>query len=302
MKKTTVLLFALLGLISCKNETKQTITAGNVPEMESTTSVKEMFKEGKIEIQIHFPDNPLSSVLNKIDPAKGDIQTQMETLSKTLSKEDAAKMNKVMKGNPLQGLQILFAPLLKNEIFVKGDMATAKCDGLMYHLENQLNGSDETGKVFIQSQENKGNQVSFTYDKDFFGQNQIQTKIDMEQYSREQTDQTQDIAGYACTKAIYTPKANTGFGVGKLEVWTSPQMPKSLNFIHPYYLEEDNGIMKINIFFSDGFPMVYEFKNIMPRAVTDNEMAIKASQPIYDSKTQEQELGLKLMGILFGAE
>jgi hypothetical protein len=78
-------------------------------------------------------------------------------------------------------------------------------------------------------------------------------------------------------------------------------MPKSLNFIHPYYLEEDNGIMKIDLFFSENTPMVYEFKKVTPRSVAEAEMAIKESQPVYDSKTEAQALGMKIMGIMFGS-
>jgi hypothetical protein len=301
MRRTVVLLTLFACSVACKNDTKQSAKLNDRSLKELETTTEDLFGEGKIDIEIYFPENPMSQVLNKIDPDQGNLQHQFETLSKELSTEDAQKINKVMNGNPMQALMVMFSPLIKNEIFVKGNRATAKCDGLMYHLENSIDGTNNTGRVFLQSQENKNNQLTFNYDEDFFGQSQIQTKIDKDQYNREQTNETRNIAGYKCTKTIYTLKESAAMGVGRLEVWTSGQMPKSLNFIHPYYLEEDNGIMKIDLFFSENTPMVYEFKKVTPRSVAEAEMAIKESQPVYDSKTDVQALGMKIMGIMLGS-
>lgn len=303
MTNKIILLIALVTVLSCKNG------QGQGPQSESEQIVplgmnntEENFNEGKIDVAIHFPGNRLSEILNKVDPSKGDVQQQMQNLMKDLPKAEAENIKKVMETNPILAMQIMFAPMLKNEIFVREDHALAKCDGLMYHLENKLNGENETGVVFIQSQHDKSKQLTFEYDKDYFGEIQLQTRIDMDLYDREQTNDTDVIAGYTCTKAIYTLKNSTPMALGKLEVWTSGRMPQSLNFIHPFYLEEEHGIMKIVIYQDMGSdtPMVYEFKKVTPTPVSDSEMEIQQSLPVYSGKSDAQTIAAKLMGIMFG--
>ncbi|MGS2763048.1 hypothetical protein [Sinomicrobium sp. M5D2P9] len=306
MKKGIVLLVFFLCVIACKKEPVQPVQERLLSlkgeETVKAGDLKGFFTEGKIDIQIYFPGNRLSEILNKVDPSKGDIQQQLEKYTKELSAGEAENVQKVMRANPMLAMQIMFAPMLKNEIFVKGDQVTAKCDGLMYHLENTLNASKETGTVFVQSQSDKNRQVTFHYDKDYFGESQLQTKIDMEMYDRKLTDETGEIAGYTCNKAVYTLKNTSAAGIGKLEVWTSGQMPESLNFIHPFYLEEEHGIMKIAIYqdMQSDIPMVYEFKKVTPVSVGDSDMKIRQSQPVYEAKSDTEAIAAKLMGIMFG--
>ncbi|SFB84678.1 hypothetical protein SAMN04487891_10320 [Flagellimonas taeanensis] len=303
MKNRIILLIALVSILSCKNGQGQ----GPQPESEQLESLganntEENFSEGRIDVVIHFPGNRLSEILNKVDPSKGDVQQQMQNLMKDLSQAEAENIKKVMEANPILAMQIMFAPMLKNEIFVREDHALAKCDGLIYHLENKLDGDNDTGVVFIQSQHDKSNQLTFKYDKDYFGEIQLQTRIDMDMYDREQTNDTDVIADYTCTKAIYTLKNSTPMALGKLEVWTSGRMPQSLNFIHPFYLEEEHGIMKIAIYqdMDSDMPMMYEFKKVTPTPVSDSEMEIQQSQPVYSGKSDAQTIAAKLMGIMFG--
>ncbi|MFD2034042.1 hypothetical protein ACFSKL_04525 [Belliella marina] len=307
MKKLFLSLLSAATILACdSNKDDKKVTAETEESKEShielTTMVKKTFTEGKIDVQIYFPGNRFSEILNKVDPAQGDIQQQIEKYAKELSQEDAEDIQNLMKGNIALAMQVMFAPMLKNEIFVRGDQATAKCDGLVYHLENTLNGGNETGTVFIQSQSVKNSQITFDYDKDFFGESQLQTTIDLSMYDRKATYETDEIAGYKCNKVIYTLKNDSPMAIGQLEVWTSEHMPKTLNFIHPFYLEEAHGIMKISIYqdAQSDMPMVYEFKKVTPGSVSDSDMNISQSQPIYNGKSDTEAIAAKLMGIMFG--
>lgn len=310
MKNIVFLLILNVIIVSCKQKPEGTtanITAqasapntGNLNE-----KTVENFTEGTIDIDIYFPGNKLSDLLKQVDLSKGSIEQQMGSLMESLNQEEKARVNKSMKGNPIIALQIMMAPLLKNTVYVKEGIVTAKCDGLTYHLENTLNVKSSTGTVYMASQTNRANAITLNYDEEFFGESQFQTKIDSETYNRQETDQTKLIAGYKCKKSIYTLKKNTSpMSIAKLEVWTSDQMPKSLNFIHPYYLEEDHGIMRIDLFpvMGDGeeAAMVYEFKAINPGAVSDSDLSIVKTDPVYNAKTDLQEIAAKLMGIMFG--
>ncbi|KAB7530215.1 hypothetical protein F8C76_01520 [Flagellimonas olearia] len=262
----------------------------------------EHFTEGMIDVAIHFPGNRLGEILNQVDPSKGNIQQQMENLMKELSPAEAQSIQKVMKGNPILAMQIMFAPLLKNVIFVRQGQALAKCDGLVYHLENKFDGDTGTGTVFIRSQYDKSKELTFNYNEDYFGEIQFQTRLDMSLYHRKTTSDTDVISGYTCTKSVYTLKENTPMALGKLEVWTSEHMPQSLNFIHPFYLEEEHGIMKIAVYqdIQSDMPMVYEFKKVTSAPVSDSDMTILQSQPVYSGKSDTQTIAAKLMEIMFG--
>lgn len=303
MTNKIILLITLVTVLSCKNGQGQgpQPPSGQLAPL-GTTSAEEDFSQGKIDVAIHFPGNRLSEILNKVDPSKGNVQQQMQNHMKELSQADAENIKKVMEANPILAMQTMFAPMLKNEIFVREGKALAKCDGLIYHLENKLDGDNGSGTVFIQSQYDRSKQLTFQYDKDYFGEIQLQTRIDMDLYDRQQTNDTEVIAGYTCTKAIYSLKNSTPMALGKLEVWTSERMPQSLNFIHPFYLEDEHGIMKIAIYqdMHSDMPMVYEFKKVTPATVSDSDMEIQQSQPVYSGKSDAETIAAQLMGIMFG--
>ncbi|WP_268223412.1 hypothetical protein [Sinomicrobium oceani] len=309
MNPKHIILFLFIALFSCKQNREELATnivtkSSNLNSQKTNGNASENFTEGTIDIDIYFPGNNLSALLKKADLSKGSIEQQMESMMATLSQGEKDRINETMKGNPVIALQIMMAPLLKNTVYVKGERVTAKCDGLTYHLENTLNVKSGTGTVYMASQANPDNAITINYDEDFFGEGEFQTKIDLESYNRKETNETKTVAGYKCKKSIYTLKKTSPMGIEKLEIWTSPQMPKSLNFIHPYYLEEDYGIMKIDLFPVIGngkeAAMVYELKTVMPTRVSDTELKIKQNSPVYNAKTDLLKIAGKLMEIMFG--
>lgn len=300
--RTLIMLFLLAILFSCKQDQKVNADITKTKPSETVTpSSKGTFHEGIISVDIHFPKNQLSSLLKKIDPAKGSIEQQLKSLTETLSPEEQYKIKKLTESDPFIAMQVVMAPL-NSKIYVKENVVTAISDGLSYHLENTVNASSNTGTVYVASRANPSNTVTINYDEYFFGKSQLQVKIDPESYTRRETNETKLIAGYKCKKSIYTSKTNAPMRVAKLEVWTSEQMPKSLNFIHPYYLEEEHGIMKIDLFANgiEGVSMVYEFKTVSPKKLNDSDIDIVQTSPVYNAKTDLQKIAGKLMGIMFG--
>lgn len=306
MKKYLFIILTCVGLISCaQNKKDSEVRSEETSNVDTKIKANEPFKEGVIELDIYFPGNDLSELLKKTDPSKGNIKQQMEKAISTVDAQQQQRIQSSVQNNPIMAMQVILAPLLQNRIFVKGDDVTAKCDGLTYHLENTLNAANNSGKIYVVSQSNPKNAVTFNYDDEFFGNSTLQTKIDSELYDRVETEETKTIAGYVCKKMIYTLKGNASpMSIVKLDVWTSKQMPQSLNFIHPYYLEEDYGIMKIDLYpkLESEPGLVYEFKKVTPTTVESADMSIKQSTPLYNAETDLQPIAAKLMGIMFGAE
>ncbi|TKC06093.1 hypothetical protein [Pedobacter frigoris] len=139
-----------------------------------------------------------------------------------------------------------------------------------------------------------------------------QNQLKAADYSIKETGETSIVAGYNCSKSIYTLKkpvpANNTTGaipapsVYQLEVWTSTEMPKSVNFLHPLYIKEDAGIVKIMIQYEKESPLkfLYEFTKVENRAVTAKEMQIQKTAKIHDFGKDKMTVGMQMMGIVFG--
>lgn len=276
----------------------------------------EPFTEGQIDVEVSMPGHPalevFVDVFGQIDPEAGEMEEQLEIIIQNLSEEDRGALQEFEEafesGEGPEGLApffaIIYLPILEHVIYIREDEATAKFDALTYHGENRYNLSSESGQYYINSRWYPENRISYTYIAEDLFDDFAQTAIDDEFYDIEQTGVTETIAGYTAAKRIYTVK-NTDNPAGpyRLEVWTSEEMTKSVNFSHPFYLEEEGGIMKIAAFLTpdESFPIVYEFVNVTSRSVSDAEMAIQQSEPFYDYGEDADTVGLKMFDILFGS-
>lgn len=318
--KKAILLSAIFALtFSCKNNTdkKEAAKAEVVTNSESNSqSSKDMFKEGIIKVKIDASNNPMGIVLNKIDIEKGDYDNQLNTIMENLTPEEQTEMQKKSEklqkqadsGNikqamnaAAQGLAMMFMPFIQNKIMVSGNKATAYSDAIAYHLENQVDLDSKTGTIFIQSQKNKDQNLTFTYDEDYFGEDStLKTLIDEGNYERNKTASNENILGYNCNQFTYTLTGNTGdANISKVIVWTSPQMPKALNFMHQFYVNEEHGIMKIKVFYGEsGDFMTYAFDKITEQKVTTNDLDIQKTKPIYDAKANKQKILMKTMEVM----
>src|SRR5690606_24159996 len=88
--------------------------------------------------------------------------------------------------------------------------------------------------------------------------------IDVLMYDREVAAEKAVVAGYSCQVSTYTiqsqhipepdpenPLPPTPICY-KLVVYTSDAFNKTINFTHPFYLPEDAGILKLEIFYDNG--------------------------------------------------
>ena len=308
--------FLLLSLTACN----QNPSGGNNPLAEKENVARKTvtdepeeqkvpFTEGKIELKITTPGSALGELLQQVDPAKGNISAQIKKLAEKLSAKDRAELDARNKKAGMMNLAILMLPL-KSVIYIKGDQATAKFDALTFHGENTVNDAKKEGMMYVKSQ-NRSKAMTISYTGDSFsemGQNQLKTA----EYNIQETGEISTVAGYECSKSIYNlkkpapPNNATGAisdaSIYQLEVWTSKEMPKSVNFLHPLYINEDAGIMKIMIQYQKDSPLkfLYEFTKVENRAVTAQEMQIQKTAKINDFGKDKMTVGMQMMGIVFG--
>ena len=317
MKKTFNLLtiaMLLTGIAACNQNPSGKKNSDVKGAPAATSGVKETntpFKEGAINIKITTPGSAIGELFQKIDPSKGNTSKQMKQMAEKLSAKDKALIEAQAQKNGMFNLAILMLPV-KSILYVKGNEATAKFDAVTFHGENYVDASKETGIVYAKSQ-NSENDITIRYTGDSF--NKMNTNsLNNSDYDIVNTNETENVAGYVCKKAEYTLKnaekaQKTESGVTgssgtvyKIDVWTSEQMPKSLNFLHPLYVKENAGIMKLLIQYEkdSDFKVLYEFSSVESRPVTAQEMAIKQNKKVYDFGKDQMTVGMKMLGVVFG--
>jgi len=233
-----LVVFALLCVSACnqnpsgnKNTGANAGSSGQHEKAESDVA-KVLFKEGKIDLKITTPGTPLGELLQQVDPTKGNVPGQIKTLAAKLSAKDREILEAQNKKSGTMNLAILMLPL-KSVIYIKGDEATAKFDALTFHGENNVNETDKAGMIYMKSQ-NNSKAMTISYTGESFKE-MAQNELKAADYDVKKTNETSIVAGYKCTKYIYTLKkpisANAGGltkpSIYQLEVWTSTEMPKS---------------------------------------------------------------------------
>lgn len=295
----------LMISISCQSNTvKNTESVKTEQTAAQTANFQKPLTEGKISARISFPSLPLDKVFSAVDPSKGDIHLQMQKTIEKLNENDRKKIETYLSNNPTGALGIMFLPMLKNDLFFNQGNATAKCDGLTYHLENSIDLATKSGIMYVENRTKDIQKLNFRFTETSFDVNNLKTKIDNTKYDIKSTGETKNVAGVECTKAIYTPKDKSDLSLNKLEVWTSKQLPKSLNFLHPYYIEENSGIALIDIFLPNTTqPLIrYEFVNISNEKISPENLAIKSTEPLYDADKDMNTVSMKMLGIMMSSD
>ncbi len=304
MKKLIAILTFISFLTACNRNDEVT------PDEDIT---QDLFVEGEIDVEVTMPGNPLidlmAEVYTNLDTTRS-VDEQMEELTENLTDEEKAQLIEFSKtfeqyNSGLQGLGYMLSmfnlPILGSKIYLKDNEVTAKYQTVTYFGENTMNANASSGQHYVQSRFNPENSISFIYtDEDLNGDGGVQNGIDANSFTIEKTNETANIGGFISSKSIYTP-INQDNGIFKLEVWTSELMPTVVNFMHPYYMEETGGIMKISIYMlpDNAYPIIYEFKQVTSREVEASEMTIKETNQIYNLGNDAIEVGFKLLGIMF---
>lgn len=265
--------------------------------------------EGTLTTRVTMGGVDMSLITEKIDYEKGNIREQIATLYKAIPAPDIARMQAMMQQNPMMGLALVMTPP-KATIHLKGEVAFAKTRGLGYEIQHYHNERSDEAFLYttslIQPDESvtaayrpsQGYEVLFTDDK----------RITSDKFNVERSSKTADVVGYSCAVSTYTPKSlqpGTGSETGipsvqvhKLVVYTSKDLPKGINFSHPYYLPEDNGIMRIDIYLNDGTEptMIYEMVSVKKTSIKDSMLVPKKTEPLY--VLTDMNYGMKLLGIM----
>jgi len=278
----------------------------------STPSAVADFTQGVITTRVSLPGNPYDKLLSQVDPAKGNVQAQLQQLAGSLTAAEQQQLQAAAAElSPAMTIGALMLPR-KGTLYCRGREVRATTDALTYHLENYFNHSTQKGLLLMASQSGPQT-VNYTYDAasvEKTWQSIVVTAVD---YTVRTTTETSLVAGYPSQKTTYTLKpgatsatpASPGQMPAKpvaLDVWTSRQIPQALNFAHPVYVEEAHGITRLVVYFDATRKqrMVYEFTSVQPKSITNQELQIKTTAPVLDYAKDATQVGMQMMALMLG--
>lgn len=289
-------LVVLFLLVSCAKESAIDID-------QPITS--EPFTEGTIEMGMSSHGVDLGVLIKNIDFSRDDVREQFVAL--TENHEEAQQfltlMEEYAQANPVIGLALMLNGVIAT-YYVKGDAVLGRARGLGYLFDNYHNSVEDQGQIYVRTlvqldeipEEDRELSITYTPSEDLgVGSG---GSISTSMYDRQVASKKQVVAGYACEVSTYTLKSEfdvdpdfdpdfpmpTSARLHKLVVYTSDAFNKTINFTHPFYLPEDNGILKLEIHFDklDEPTLVMQPDNITPRTVAPAEMQIEEKLPVYD--------------------
>jgi len=267
--------------------------------------------EGVITTKISLWGLDLSPITESIDYSKGNIRQQMKSIYvDKMSKEFSVLESKLDK-NPMMGMALLLLPP-KGYLYIKDKEVIAKTKGLGYQLQHYHNLQSDEAFIYTSSLINPTEAVTSSYTpskgyKELFGNDKY---INAENYTIQKSPKKVNVAGYDCSVNIYTANEEIQdvenamgiptMNIHKLVVYSTPNLPNTINFSHPYYIPEDNGIIRIDIYLdkSNEPAIVYEATSIEKKTIEQEVFKINKATPVYE--LMDMEYAMKLMTVMFG--
>lgn len=276
------------------------------------------FTEGVIEMGMYSHGVDLGYFIRQIDFSRNDVSEQFTALAGN-SEEGRNFMTLLQEysdTNPFAALGLMTNTVV-GTYYVKDDVVLGKARGFGYEFDNYHDLGNDIGKVFTQTlvqtaeipAEDRALSMHYIPSKDLgVGSGGA---IDLSIYDRQVAASQTVVAGYSCNVSTYTIKSQyipepdpenplpQSPICYKLVVYTADGFNKTINFTHPFYLPEDGGILKLEIYYDDSEEptLVMQPEEITPRAITESELQIREITPVYD--INDPSIGWKMLAILF---
>lgn len=259
------------------------------------------FTEGTVEMGMYSHGIDIGHYIKNIDFSRDDVREQMEALMEEAGPEQnlLSHFQQLSEQNPLAGLVLMFNTLI-SDYYIKDDIVLGKSRGFGFIYDHLHDKQQDEGKIYMKTlvatdeipeadrqlyaeyapSEQEAAGPNNTFDADFF--------------DRQLLDDKENIHGYACNVSVYTPKAGYGTPdpenplsapmIRKLVVYTSPLFSETINFTHPFYLPEEGGILRIDMYMDNSDQPTLEMRPyaIRPGQVNAAQLAIDSAEPVYE--------------------
>lgn len=294
--------FILLG---CSANSHKELTKEINPDV-----VHEKFNEGIIEMGMYSNNIDLGHLINKIDFSKNDVNKQFADLIKSDAKSQAIfeRIESLSKQNALAGLAITLN-LAECTYLIKNEAVLGKVRGFGWTMDNFHNRKNDEGSLYLETLVQ--NEQFGSHDKKVYSRYKPSAQkgaaavnaIDFTLFNREVQLKKQNVSGYECDVIVYTPKETDSEDpqLKKLVVYSSTLFDNTINFAHPYYLDEVGGILRLDVYLTDmeTASLVMKPKSIQQKAVNAVDLVSKTALPVYTELNTDwavKSLGIMMSG------
>lgn len=266
------------------------------------------FTEGSVEMGMFSNGLDLGKLIGKIDFSKSNIKEQYEQL---ITHDSDIKpifdlITNMSKQNPLAAWAITLN-ITECTYNIKNEEVLGRVRGFGWRMDNYYNKPQDQASIYLETLA-QTDQIAASDNKIYSSYTPSQNKgfgamneMDISQFTRESKKEKQNILGYECDIVVYTPKIkdeNAPLQLQKLIVYTSPLFNNIINFSHPFYLDENQGILRIDIYYlnEEEPTLVMKPKAIKAHAITQQDLTSQTATPIYSA--DDLNWGFKALGIM----
>lgn len=303
MKKVIISsLVSVFFLFSCN------LSDESKPTEDNNTVINTPFTEGIVEMGIFSNDVDLGKIIGKIDFSRDDIKQQYEAL--VANDTDAKTIFEVIENTNNQNPLVAWAMSMNISectYFIKDKVVLGNVRGFGWNMHNYHNTAEDKGSIYLETvtqldkiaEQDRKIYTEFKPSENA-GANATNT-IDFSEFNRQVEPKKQNVLGYECDVIIYTPKRvdNTmPMQLQKIAVYTSPLFSNTINFTHPFYLEENTGILRLDIYYlnNEEPTLVMKPKAIKEQVINQQDLTSKTSAPIYS--VDDMSWGFKALAIM----
>lgn len=278
------------------------------PTDDNNTLISKPFTEGIVEMGIFSNDVDLGKIIGKIDFSRDDAKQQYEDL--IVNNADAKTIFEVIKNAGNQNPLVAWAMLMNISectYFIKDKEVLGNVRGFGWNMHNYHNTAEDKGSIYLETL-TRFNEIA-VQDREIYSEFKpsentgahATNTIDFSEFNRQVQHTKQNILGYECDVIIYTPKTldeNMPMQLQKIAVYTSPLFSNTINFTHPFYLEENAGILRLDIYYlnEEKPTLVMKPKAIEEKVIKQQDLTSKTATPIYSS--DDMNWGFKAIAIM----
>lgn len=260
--------------------------------------------QGILRSQVSILGVDMSEFTRKLDYSKPELASQFKDIYQSLDPAKRQKLETLLQSDPSIAMLLALTPP-QGTLYIDGDIALAKIIGLGYQVQHYHNMQEDKALIYTASLIDPQMQVTASYSPKQSQKLTLEENrhITPENFTRTLSDKTVQIAGYTCSISTYRPKQaiapQGALPLSKLLVYSSEQMPKTINFSHPYYLPEEQGILKIEAFLENQTEPIlsYTISSVNPQPIGPQQLAFQQSSPLFS--LTDMEYSAQVLQIMF---
>lgn len=295
MKKTALYLWLSMAFFTaaCSLDKQDDIDdIGNITDIP--------FTEGIVEMGMYSHGIDIGHYIKQIDFSRDDAKEQMEALMAEAEPEEnlLVHFQKLSEQNPLAGLVLMFNTII-SDYHIKGDVVLGKSRGFGYIYDHLHNKQQDVGKIYMKTLVSTeeipeaDRQLYVEYSPSEQEATSPNTSFDADLFDRHVLAEKENILGYACNVSVYTVKAGYGAPdpdnplsfpmIQKLVVYTSPLFSNTINFTHPFYMPEEGGILRVDMYLDNSDQPTLEMRpyKIIPQNISEAQLRVETAEPVY---------------------